>query len=184
MTLHQSLTEGDLQLRPLVEDDREGLRRACAADDEIWGLYPVSYGPDHFDRSFSALLANPARRAFSIRHEGHLIGMSAYLRIDEGSNTLEIGNSYIVPQARGTGINGRMKRLMIDHAFAQGFRRIEFRIDERNPRSQAAVLKLGALQEGLLRAERITWTGHVRNTLLFGLLENDWTSAQAARQKL
>ncbi len=67
-----------------------------------------------------------------------------------------------------------MKTLMIEHAFDCGFRRIEFRVDARNARSQAAVLKLGARHEGLLRAERIIWTGHVRDTALFGLLRADW----------
>lgn len=66
------------------------------------------------------------------------------------------------------------KRLMIDHAFACGFRWIEFRIDQRNARSQAAVLKLGAQREGLLREDRVSWTGHLRSTCVFGLLLPDW----------
>ncbi|HZV19755.1 MAG TPA: GNAT family protein [Sphingobium sp.] len=70
-----------------------------------------------------------------------------------------------------------MKRLMVAHAFACGLRRIEFRIDTRNARSQAAVRKLGAVYEGTLRAERITWTGHVRDTALFALLREDWEAA-------
>jgi RimJ/RimL family protein N-acetyltransferase len=75
---------------------------------------------------------------------------------------------------RGTGFNGRMKKLMVEHAFDCGFRRIEFRIDERNLRSQAAVAKLGAKREGLLRQDRVTWTGHLRSTCVFGLLREDW----------
>ena len=72
------------------------------------------------------------------------------------AQTVEIGNSYIHPDARGTGFNGRLKKLMIDHAFGVGIRRIEFRIDERNKRSQAAVAKLGCTKEGVLRSERNT----------------------------
>jgi RimJ/RimL family protein N-acetyltransferase len=67
-----------------------------------------------------------------------------------------------------------MKKLMIDHAFACGFTRIEFRVDTRNKRSMAAVLKLGAKHEGTLRRNRITWTGYVRDTAVFGLLEEEW----------
>jgi RimJ/RimL family protein N-acetyltransferase len=63
---------------------------------------------------------------------------------------------------------------MLAHAFASGIRRIEFRIDERNARSQAAVRKIGATKEGVLRAERITWTGHVRDTGLFSILGDEW----------
>jgi RimJ/RimL family protein N-acetyltransferase len=69
-----------------------------------------------------------------------------------------------------------LKRLMLGHAFAAGIRRVEFRIDERNQRSQAAVAKLGAIKEGVLRAERITWTGHVRDTGLWSLLAGEWAS--------
>jgi RimJ/RimL family protein N-acetyltransferase len=121
------------------------------------------------------LLTNPDRLAFSVLLDGALVGMSAYLRLNLPGDTLEIGNTYIEPSKRGTGLNRRMKTLMIEQAFSCDFRRIEFRIDARNERSQAAVLKLGAHREGLLRAERVIWTGHVRDTVLFGMLESDWT---------
>lgn len=171
---------GRLTLAPLGEQHREALRAACAADGDIWQIYPVSYAPDSFDASFEALLTNTGRLAFAVLDDGALVGMTAYLRIEEQAQTLEIGNSYILPDRRGTGINGLMKRLMIDHAFSCGIRRIEFRVDERNARSQAAVRKIGAKQEGLLRAERITWNGHVRNTCLFALLSEDWAAARDA----
>jgi len=111
---------------------------------------------------------------YAIIDGDRLVGMTAYLRPDVSAQTVEIGNSYIEPAARGTGFNGRVKKLMIDHAFAVGIRRIEFRIDERNARSQAAVGKLGAVKEGVLRAERITWTGFVRDTGLWSLLADEW----------
>ncbi len=170
---------GSVTLTPLGETHRTGLRAACAADADIWQIYPVSYAPEHFDTSFAALRANASRLSFAILDQDEVVGMTAYLRIEEGAQTLEIGNSYLMPDRRGTGLNGTMKRLMIDRAFTSGFRRIEFRIDARNARSQAAVRKIGAVQEGLLRAERITWTGHVRDTMIFGLLAEDWAAAQA-----
>jgi RimJ/RimL family protein N-acetyltransferase len=105
---------------------------------------------------------------------GRLVGMTAWLRPDWSAQTVEIGGSYIHPDVRGTGLNGRLKRLMIGHAFAAGIRRIEFRIDERNKRSQAAVAKLGAVREGVLRSERVTWTGFVRDTGLWSLLADEW----------
>lgn len=169
------LMDGPLALYPMSATHREGLRAACAADKEIWSIYPTSYAPDRFDRSFEALLGHPERFAFAVVADNIIVGMTAYLRIEESAQTLEIGNSYLLPDMRGTGVNGAMKRLMIDHAFACGMRRIEFRIDARNKRSQAAVRKIGAVQEGLLRAERITWNGHVRDTCLFALLREDWS---------
>src|SRR3546814_5805797 len=90
--------------------------------------------------------------------------MTAWLRPDGSAQKIEIGSSYIHPDVRGTGLNGRMKRLMLGHAFAVGIRRVEFRIDERNARSQAAVARLGAAKEGVLRAERVTRTGQDRTS--------------------
>jgi len=178
--LHQPLRGAGFALLPLGPAHRDALAAACAADPDIWDMYASNFGPEGFDANFAALLGNAGRLPFAIvadeAVDGALIGMTAYLRVDPGAQTLEIGNSYLAPERRGTGINGRMKRLMIDHAFACGFRRIEFRIDARNLRSQAAVRKLGAAQEGVLRAERVTWTGHVRDTVLFGLLESDWAA--------
>ena len=82
---------------------------------------------------------------------------------------LEIGSTYYVPAMRGTGFNRIVKDLMLGRAFACGFRRVEFRVDARNGRSQAAIAKIGAVREGVLRADRITWTGHVRDTVLFSI---------------
>jgi RimJ/RimL family protein N-acetyltransferase len=64
--------------------------------------------------------------------------------------------------------------MMLRRAFDCGYRRIEFRVDERNKRSQAAMAKLGAIREGVMRADRITWTGHVRDTVLFSILKDEW----------
>ena len=174
--LYTELADGDLRLGKLQAAHRTALRAACTADPDIWTIYSSSFGPDHFDASFDALIGHASRMAYAIFDGDKLVGMTAYLRPDVSAQTVEIGNSYIHPAARGTGLNGRLKRLMLDHAFAVGMRRIEFRIDERNARSQAAVAKLGAVKEGVLRSERITWTGHVRDTGLWSLLAAEWTA--------
>ncbi|WP_206366227.1 GNAT family N-acetyltransferase [Sphingomonas flavalba] len=169
--------DGTLRLEPLAEAHRAALAAACAEDADIWAIYSLSYDPAHFDASFTALLANPRYVAFAILSDDRLVGMTAYLAPDRARGVVEIGMSYIVPSLRGTGFNGRLKRLMIGHAFACGYRRIEFRIDVRNARSQAAVAKLGALREGVMRQDRVTWTGHVRDTALFAILKDEWRLA-------
>jgi len=163
-------------LEPIVERHRTALGAACAEDREIWPIYSVSYDPDHFDARFDDLLGRQGTDAFAVIDDDRLVGMSAYINQKPAFQTLEIGNTYIVPAVRGTGLNRRLKQVMIDHAFACGIRRIEFRIDDRNARSKAAVAKLGAHFEGIIRAERITWTGHVRDTALFSILQKDWTA--------
>lgn len=169
-----SLHDDGVGLVPLTEAHRAALAVACAADSDIWAIYNTSFAPDHFDANFEALLANPARLAFAVLRDGKLVGMTAFLGVDAGKGLLEIGNSYIAPNVRGTGLNGRIKRLMIDHVIGCGFRRIEFRIDTRNTRSMAAVEKLGGVREGVLRQERITWNGHLRDTALYSILADEW----------
>ena len=176
MSLGAGLAEGPLRLEPLVGGHREALKAACAEDGDVWPIYSVSYDPDHFDASFDALIARPNGHAFGIFDGGRLIGMSAYIGVDADRGVLEIGNTYYVPALRGTGLNRRVKDLMIRRAIDCGFRRIEFRVDARNQRSQAAMAKLGGVREGVIRAERITWTGHVRDTVLYSILADEWPS--------
>lgn len=179
MKLGDPMAAGEVRLEPLGEGHRPALQAACAEDPDIWQIYASSYDPDHFDASFEALLARPRGHGFAIFSGRELVGMSCYIAVEPERGVLEIGNTYCVPAMRGTGLNRIVKHLMIGRAIACGFRRIEFRVDARNLRSQAAMTKLGAIREGVVRAERITWTGHVRDTVLFSILADEWNGQVA-----
>lgn len=173
--LHIQLADGDLRLDPLVEDHREPLRRACAEDAEIWDIYPYNYLGEAFDQQFARMTdGGIARRCYAIICAGEVVGMTAWIASGEAGWSVEIGNSYIVPRLRGSGFNRRVKQLMLDHAFACGLQRVGFKVDAINTRSRAAVLKLGCTQEGVLRRERRTWTGRVRDTVIFSILTEEW----------
>lgn len=173
--LYVPLADGELALEPLEERHRDPLRAACAQDADIWPIYPFSYEGDHFDPQFDSLLASgPRRRAYAVCRDGVVVGMTAWIEQGQPGWSIEIGNSYIVPSLRGVGFNSRLKRLMLNHAFACGLERVGFKVDTRNTRSQAAVMKLGATREGVLRRERKTWTGHVRDTVSFSVLRDEW----------
>ncbi|AOG01744.1 MAG: GNAT family N-acetyltransferase [Blastomonas fulva] len=177
--LETVLVDGDVRLEPLAAHHIELLRAACARDPDIWEIYPVSMLGEHFDRAMEDFHATTNWVRFAVLHRGVLVGMSCYIAPDESNHVVEIGGTYIEPAARGSaGVNSAIKRLMIDHAFACGFTRIEFRVDSRNLRSQAAVRKLGAMHEGTLRRNRITWTGYVRDTCMFGLLKTEWSGGR------
>lgn len=177
--LYVPLEEGDLRIEPLREDHREGLRAACAQDEAIWEIYPFCYVGDHFDPQFDSLLAGPPGRCvYAVFKEGVVVGMTAWIAFGDPGWSIEIGNSFILPSLRSTGFNGRLKRLMIDHAFACGLERVVFKVDVINTRSRAAVRKLGAVEEGVMRRERKTWTGRVRDTVIYGLLRDDWLAAR------
>jgi RimJ/RimL family protein N-acetyltransferase len=179
MKLGDAMADGDVRLEPLAETHRAALKAACAADLEIWPIYAWSWDPDHFDVTFDRVMPLATWRRFAIFLEERLVGMSCFIGIDEDRGVLEIGNTYYVPDVRGTGFNRRVKDLMIRRALACGFRRIEFRVDSRNARSQAAMARLGAAREGVIRADRITWTGHVRDTVLFSILAEEWPTPES-----
>jgi RimJ/RimL family protein N-acetyltransferase len=168
------MAEGDVRLEPLREEHRQPLKASCAEDLDIWQIYATPYGPEHFDASFDLLLSRQNWRCFAIFSGERLVGMSCFIGIEPERGVLEIGNTYYIPEMRGTGFNARVKTLMLDLAFSCGFRRVEFRVDARNGRSQAAMAKIGGVREGVLRADRITWTGHVRDTVLFSILAEEW----------
>ena len=157
-----------------AEEHREALKAACAEDGEIWQIYANNFGPDGFDDSIDLYRSSKRTRTFVLFDGDELAGMSSYLGIDESRQVLEIGGTYYRPNLRGTGFNRRIKDMMLKRAFDCGIRRVEFRVDRRNARSQAAMTKLGAVREGVLRADRITWTGHVRDTVLFAILKDEY----------
>lgn len=168
---------GRVDVVPLAEGHREALRACCLPDDPVWQVYPYNMSGERFDPLFDLALAAPDRQVFAILVDGTVRGMTAYASVRADRQGLEVGGTFLAPDARGTGLNARVKQLMLDRAFAAGFRRVEFRVDKRNLRSQAAVRKLGAVEEGVLRAERITWNGHLRDTMVFSLLAHEWASA-------
>ena len=179
MTIHLAalavaLRDGTAHLEPIVEEHRDGLRAACAADPDIWPIYSRSFIGDAFDAEFDALLYGPARAMFAAFAGGVPIGMTGFFDIQPAHRSLEIGYTYLAPQARGTGLNDRFKRLMLGRAFGCGFDRVQFKVDARNARSQAALRKLGAVQEGTLRHHMVTWTGHVRDSVIFSILADEW----------
>lgn len=176
--LYVALEEGDLRLEPLAETHREELRSACAQDSEIWEIYPFCYVGEHYDPQFDSLLnGGAARRVYAVLLGGQVIGMTAWIERGQPGWSIEIGNSYILPALRGTGLNTRLKQLMIDHAFACGLERVVFNVDAINTRSRAAVRKLGAKEEGIQRHERRTWTGRVRDTVIHAILRDEWSRA-------
>ena len=172
--LAQPMAGDNCRAELFSEAHRAGLKAACAEETEIWAIYSTPFDPVHFDASIDALADVPLNHTFVLFNGDELAGMSSFIGIDEARQVLEIGGTYYRPHLRGTGFNRRVKDMMLKRAFACGIRRVEFRVDRRNERSQAAMKKLGAVREGVLRADRITWNGHVRDTVLFSILRDEW----------
>jgi RimJ/RimL family protein N-acetyltransferase len=178
--LVSALGDGVVHLEPLAEEHREPLRAACAADPAIWQMYLISWFGEHFDATFDTAMNGENRAIFAAFAGGVLVGMTGYTVIVPAHAALEIGMTYLAPEARGTGINRRFKDLLLANAFAAGFTRCEFRVDVRNTRSQAAMAKLGAVREGVLRKNQVTWKGHARDTAIYSILADEWPGKAAA----
>jgi RimJ/RimL family protein N-acetyltransferase len=170
-----------VRLEPMGEIHREDLRTACDADPATWtDLYPYSLAGEHFDAGWARFYANPAadRMNHAVVVDGRCVGVSSYLTIDPANQSLEIGGTYYHPDVRGGPANPSAKRLLMAHAFESGVRRVQYKVDAINARSRAAVLKLGATEEGILRRDRVTWTGRIRDTVVFSILAEEWPAVR------
>lgn len=172
------LEDAHVRLEPLADAHREGLRAACNADQEIWrALYPFSWAGEHFDPTWAWMADNQAKGAviaYAVTARARVVGLSCFLSIDPVNASVEIGGTYYRPDARGGAVNPAAKRLLMIDAFENGARRVVYRVDALNARSRAAVLKLGATQEGISRQDRVTWTGRIRDTVTFSILADEW----------
>jgi RimJ/RimL family protein N-acetyltransferase len=167
-----------VRLEPMGDTHRADFRAACDADPATWReLYPYSMAGEQFDASWSRYYAQPGpeRINHAVMLGGRCLGVSSYLSIDLANQSLEIGGTYYHPDLRGGPVNPAVKRLLLARAFDSGARRVQFKVDAINARSRAAVLKLGAIQEAILRRDRVTWTGRVRDTVIFSVLAEEWS---------
>lgn len=172
-----------VRLEPFEERHKEPLRAACDADLELWPtFYYNSLGGAEFEPGWTLLRAQQAagtRIPFAVVHDGEVAGLSTFIDIRPADRAVEIGTTYYRPEARGGVVNPATKRLLIQHAFDAGAARVAFQIDATNARSRAAMRKLGAIEEGTLRDDKITWTGRTRSSVFFSILADEWPAVRA-----
>ena len=188
--VHQPLEGWGIRLEPYAPALYDGVRQALDIDAPAWELFSMSGQGAHFPSWWASIERETAAgtwQAHAIRSlsTGHIVGTSSFLNIKPARQTAEIGATFLHPSVRATAVNPAAKLLMLRQAFACGARRVELLTDLRNARSQAAIAKLGAVREGVLRRDRITWTGHVRDTVVFSVVDLDWPAVEAGlRQRL
>jgi N-acetyltransferase len=115
------------------------------------------------------------------RATGRVIGSTRYMNIDQTNRRVEIGATWIAKPWQGTAINTEAKYLMLRHAFETlGCIRVELKTDALNEKSRNAILRIGAKQEGTLRQHVVTWTGRLRDSVYFSVLDSEWPGVKAA----
>ncbi|MEX5608563.1 GNAT family N-acetyltransferase [Pseudomonas protegens] len=174
-------------LRPLQRSDADALVNA-ARDGELWNLpFTVVPSPDTVERYLDvALEGRDAGRvlpfATVLRSTGEVIGCTRFWKIDRHNRKLEIGSTWIASRWQRSFVNTEAKYLMLCHAFDDmNCVRVQFTTDEINHTSRAAILRLGARQEGIVRHERIMPDGRKRNSVRFSIIDDEWP---AVRQRL
>ncbi len=172
-----ALANSRVTLTPIAENHREPLRAACAADRDIWTIYSTCLVDEFFDPQFDLKLAGGSQFAYAVLDANTVVGCTSWYNIDAANRAVSIGYTYLAPAVRGGDFNLALKGLMIGHAWACGFQRIHFDVDTRNTRSIAAIRKLGGQQEGVLRRNKTTWTGFVRDTAVLSLLPGEASDA-------
>jgi RimJ/RimL family protein N-acetyltransferase len=111
---------------------------------------------------------------------GRVIGSTRFMNIDRNNRRVEIGSTWIAPAWQRTAVNTEAKYLMLRHAFdVWGCFRVELKTDALNEKSRNAILRLGAKEEGTLRRHVVTWTGRVRDSVYFSILDSEWPGVKA-----
>ncbi|WP_029415519.1 GNAT family N-acetyltransferase [Brevundimonas bacteroides] len=180
MRIEAVVLENDwVRLEPGDTVNPEEVRDALNVDPDAWAIMvSTAYGPA-FDQWWSKRLAHMQSGggpcyAVRRRSDGRVVGTSSLHDLVPEHRRVELGSTFIHPDARGGVVNPASKRLLLEHAFASGVVRVEVITDGVNARSQAAIAKLGAVREGVLRRHKTTHTGRVRNTVMFAITDADW----------
>jgi RimJ/RimL family protein N-acetyltransferase len=173
-----------VRLEPFEPGLREDVRTALDCNPDAWAIMVgAAWGP-HFDDWWAGAIAAMqagVRIAYAVRRlsDGAVVGTTSLYEITPAHRRCEIGSTFYRPDARGGSVNPACKRLLLAHAFDAGAVRVEIITDAFNPQSMAAIAKLGAKPEGVLRKHKITWTGRARDTAVFSIIDDDWPQVRA-----
>jgi len=180
----QSVTlEGKaVRLIPIRREHWEPLwevAKDSAEDIFRWIPYPMQTAKN-FEQWADKALAEQERGESLVfvtveRSSGQTIGSTRFMNIDRANRRVEIGSTWIAPAWQRTAINTEAKYLMLRHAFEEWkCIRVELKTDALNQKSRNAILRLGAKEEGTFRKHLVTWTGRIRDTVYFSILDTEW----------
>jgi RimJ/RimL family protein N-acetyltransferase len=175
-----SLVGESVTLEPLSQEHHDGLV-AAVCDGDLWDLWYTSVPrPDdmraEIDRRVGLGEAG-TMSPFTVRvnDTGRIVGMTTYMNVDAANRRVEIGSTWIAQSAQRTATNTESKLLLLAHAFIDlGCIAVEFRTHWMNLQSRAAISRLGAKQDGVLRSHNIMTDGSLRDTVVFSIIQSEW----------
>ncbi|MFS4580922.1 GNAT family N-acetyltransferase [Phaeobacter sp. C3_T13_0] len=173
------LSGESVSLTPLTQDHQADLAEAAAAGElhQLWYTsvpHPAEMAAEIDHRQ--SLRAAGSMAPFAILdHDGRAVGMTTYMNIDATNRRLEIGSTWYRKSVQRSGINTECKFLMLSHAFETlDAIAVEFRTHRLNRQSRAAIERLGAQLDGILRAHMILSNGTIRDTAIYSITAAEW----------
>ncbi|MFM1871377.1 MAG: hypothetical protein RL398_799 [Planctomycetota bacterium] len=184
-----TLARGPVRLEPLGRQHEAGLA-AAAADGELWQLTFTSVPEPGAERDYVELALRMreegSRMPFAVIEvaTGNVIGSSSYHDIVPGIRRLEIGYTWYAKRYQRTAVNSTCKWLLMYHAFAVlGAQLVGWRTDGLNFASQAAIERLGARKDGVIRHHALRRDGTVRDTVMYSMTPGEWPAARAQLER-
>jgi len=174
-----------VRLEPLGPDHVEGLRAVVAEGELFRTWYTRVPAPEAVEAEVDRRLAAQAAGTmtpWAVRRldTGAVCGTTTYMNVRADVPRLEIGSTFFAPSAQRTGINAETKLLMLGRAFDDlGCIAVEFRTHWHNHQSRAAIARLGAKQDGVLRDNDVWHDGSLRDTVVFSILRGEWPAVRS-----
>lgn len=181
------LTGSAVRLEPIRQEHAELFWEVAQNDlDDIFRWIPYRMQTREDFQQLAAKALQEQERGESVvfttveSASGRVIGSTRFMNIDRNNRRVEIGSTWIAPNWQRTAVNTEAKFLMLRHAFeVWGCFRVELKTDALNQKSRNAILRIGAKEEGTLRRHVVTWTGRVRDSVYFSVLDAEWPTVRA-----
>ena len=174
-----------LRLEPLTSVHLAGLAEV-GLDEELWRWIPTPVRTQEEMAAYIEAALGEQERGESLpfaiadKTTGRAIGSTRYGNIDRTHHRVEIGWTWLAREWQRTAMNTEAKYLLLRHAFETlGCIRVELKTDSLNARSRAAILRIGAREEGIFRNHMITASGRIRHTVYFSIIDSEWPAAKA-----
>jgi RimJ/RimL family protein N-acetyltransferase len=180
-----TLRGGGVRLEAMTAGHIDALARV-GLNPEIWrwGIAPLTTWDDM--RKYVEQALEDRQRGVSLpfviiaQPSNELVGSTRYGNVDLANRRLEIGWTWVTPAYQRTAINTEAKLLLLTHAFEQlQVHRVELKTDALNQRSRAAILRIGAVEEGTFRKHIVTASGRVRDSVYYSILDTEWPAVKA-----
>ncbi len=178
------LTGARVRLEPLAKAHLAGLAEV-GLDQELWRWIPAPVRTQEEMAAYIETALDEQARGMSLpfaiieQATGRAIGSTRYGNVDRTHHRVEIGWTWVARAWQRTAINTEAKYLLLRNAFESlGCQRVELKTDSLNEKSRAAILRVGAQQEGVFRNHMITSTGRIRHTVYFSIIDAEWPAVK------